>query len=336
MNLKFEEYEVRKLVNVRKHVDGGWFWDKYSAAPYIGCRFGCEFCYLRGDNYGRYQNPMRYDSHIRVKVNAPLRLEHELRKLSRDIITCGDWQLPAERKYRLSREMLKILLKLRFPLVIIERSPALLDDLDLLLDIHQQTAVTVLISISSLSQKVKHAFEQRSPGLKQRFKMMSVLSSVGIPTGTSMMPLFPGFGDHTSAVQDIVQATADHGGSFVVGAGLTMSGIQAERTFAAAGAYFPEYLNVWRNQYYNPSDKTVKYSPDPEYRLELARRIRNCCIKTGINDRMPRPIFDPRLARNKKISELLFLKLYDQELNGADDQILWKIRKSAWALDELK
>jgi DNA repair photolyase len=22
-----------------------WFWDKYSAHPYIGCEHGCEYCY---------------------------------------------------------------------------------------------------------------------------------------------------------------------------------------------------------------------------------------------------------------------------------------------------
>jgi DNA repair photolyase len=45
MNLEFQEYQAKKILNVHKHVDGGWFWDKYSAHPYIGCRHGCEFCY---------------------------------------------------------------------------------------------------------------------------------------------------------------------------------------------------------------------------------------------------------------------------------------------------
>ena len=48
MNLKFQEYNARKIVNVHKHVDGPWFWGKYTAHPYVGCRSGCDFCYLRG------------------------------------------------------------------------------------------------------------------------------------------------------------------------------------------------------------------------------------------------------------------------------------------------
>lgn len=37
MKVKFEEYKARKIVNIHKHADS-WFWDKYSATPYVGCR----------------------------------------------------------------------------------------------------------------------------------------------------------------------------------------------------------------------------------------------------------------------------------------------------------
>jgi isopentenyldiphosphate isomerase len=39
MELTFDEYCAHKVVNVHKHVDP-WFWDRYSAAPYVGCRNG--------------------------------------------------------------------------------------------------------------------------------------------------------------------------------------------------------------------------------------------------------------------------------------------------------
>jgi len=38
MDLEFQEYRPRKIVNVHRHVDGPWFWGKYSAHPYVGCR----------------------------------------------------------------------------------------------------------------------------------------------------------------------------------------------------------------------------------------------------------------------------------------------------------
>jgi len=34
--LEFREHRARKVVNVHRHVDGPWFWDRYSAHPYVG------------------------------------------------------------------------------------------------------------------------------------------------------------------------------------------------------------------------------------------------------------------------------------------------------------
>ena len=108
MKLEFQEYCARKIVNVHRHVDGPWFWDKYSAQPYVGCRTGCEFCYLRGSRYLGRRDPNSFDTLIQVKTNAVELLRKELTGLNHDVIACGDWQQPAEDRYRLSRGMLKV------------------------------------------------------------------------------------------------------------------------------------------------------------------------------------------------------------------------------------
>ena len=149
MDLSFEEYQPRKIVNVHKHVDGPWFWGKYTAHPYLGCRSGCAFCYARGSRYLGRRDPSAFDKVIRVKTNAVELLRKELSRLDRDVITCGDWQQPAEGRYRLSRGMLEVVRDLGFPLFIFERSPLLTRDLDLLVEIDRQAWVGVVYSISS-------------------------------------------------------------------------------------------------------------------------------------------------------------------------------------------
>jgi len=84
MQLEFHEYRPRKLVNVHRHVDGPWFWTKYSAHPYVGCRSGCEFCYLRGGRYLGRRDPANFDTLIQVKVNAVELLQKELARLVPD------------------------------------------------------------------------------------------------------------------------------------------------------------------------------------------------------------------------------------------------------------
>ena len=228
MKLQYQEYRPRKIVNVHRHVDGPWFWDKYSAHPYIGCRSGCEFCHLRGGRYLGRRDPQSFDTLIQVKVNAaellrkelarlepagrlapagcrppgrrpergspdpappPLRfgdLRRLVRRRSRilprgrakevgaepEIIACGDWQQPAEDRYRLSRAMLEIVHDLGFPLFIVERSPLLTRDLDLLAEINRRSRVCVALSLSNLDPALKQAFEPRSPGLRRRLQAM--------------------------------------------------------------------------------------------------------------------------------------------------------------------
>ena len=52
--MEYQTYSAKKILNIHKHPDGGWFWVKYSAYPYLGCYFGCEYCYERDEKYLPY------------------------------------------------------------------------------------------------------------------------------------------------------------------------------------------------------------------------------------------------------------------------------------------
>jgi DNA repair photolyase len=332
MKITFEEYEVRKIVNVHKHVDGPWFWGKYTAHPYVGCRSGCRFCYTRGKRYLGKRDPDTFDRIIRVKTNAVELLRKELARLPRHIVTVGDWQRPAEDRYRLSRKMLEIVLDFKFPLFIVERSPFLLRDLDLLIDINRDAWVGVLFSISSLDQALKMAFEPHSPGVRRRLKAMQELASAGITVGTAMMPVFPQVGDDVKHLEDVVRATADHGGICVLAGGLTMDGVQAEYTFAAARQVNPDLEVTWRQMYEH--DGTRSYGPPASYNAQLGLQVRELCERYGILDRLPRYVEPGPLAINQRLAEQLFLRVYDLELEQASSYRIWAYRKAAWAVDE--
>ena len=243
--LQFQEINARRIVNIHKHADGPWFWDKYSAHPYIGCRSGCMFCYLRGGQYLGQRDPDTFDSVIQVKVNAVDLLQKELIQLKPDLINLGDWQQPAEDRYQISRAMLEVLSEFDFPLTIIERSPLVVRDLDLISRINQKSNATVIFSISSLDPVHKAAFESRSPGVRRRLEAMGKLAAAGIRVGTALMPVIPFAGDDEDSLDALVRATKDNGGSFVLAGGLSMSGPQAHYTLEAARPDGPgvEYAN---------------------------------------------------------------------------------------------
>jgi DNA repair photolyase len=334
MPIVFEEYTPRRIVNIHKHVDGPWFWGKYTAHPYVGCTSGCEFCYERSGMYSGRRNPADFDRVIRVKTNAVELLRKELPALDRDVISVGDWQQPAESRYRLSHGMLEAVRDFGFPLFIVERSPRLVRDLDLLAEINRQTRVSVLYSISTMDPVLKRAFEPRSPGVKQRLQAMKQLAEKKILAGTAMMPIIPFAGDDDEHLEDMIRATRDHGGACVVAGGMTMDGSQARRTLSAALRLDPGSESRWREMYRWSEDGKPSYSPPGDYNSRIGRKVRELCAKHGLLDRMPRYIAPGPLAVNKRIAERLFLRTYDLELEQADDYRIWAYRKAAWAVDE--
>lgn len=322
-------YLAKKILNTYKHVDGGWFWVKYSAYPYIGCQFGCEFCYEREPKYLPFTSPDDFDKVIKIKLNAPELLRKELGKVPVDLLSTCDYQ-PVEKEFGLSRQLLEVALETKFPVFILDRSPLVTRDLDLIKAINRETVATVLFSIGFVDNKtVKKAFEPKSPSVKLRFKAMERISSQGILTGTCFMPILPFITDFESNLEEVVRMTRDCGGSFVLASGLTLSGSQKERYLNVIAQNYPELTAKYNDLYQG------NYGPSGEYWVRVATKARELCLKHGINDRMPRWIPQSALAMNKRIAEMLFLKVYDLELAKENTNKIWTYRKAAWTVDEL-
>ena len=155
-------------------------------------------------------------------------------------------------------------------------------------------------------------------------------------TGIAMMPILPFIGDDVAHIDETIRAVMDHGGKFVIGGGLTMSGQQAERTLRAAIEYDPSLEEKVRKMYQWEIPGMPNYSPSVRYNSALGLRIREICTKYGLLDRMPRYIIPGELSINKRIAEILFLRTYDLELEMAPVHRIWSYRKAAWSVEELK
>jgi DNA repair photolyase len=281
------------------------------------------------------RDPDAFDTVIRVKINAVELMRKELPRLEKEIIVAGDWQQPAEDRYRLSRGMLKVILEHGFPLFVVERSPRITRDLDVLTEINHRSSVGVVFSISSLDPTLKRAFEPRSPGVKRRLMAMRAIADAGIQVGLSMMPIIPFLGDGESQLEELILAARDHGASFVLGGGLTMQGVQAERSLNALREVDPSLENRWRGLYHWRPGGEPNYSPPGAYVASIGLKVRELCHRHGIRDRVRRYVEPGPLAINKRVAEKLFLKTYDLELEGASSPRIWAYRKGAWTVDEL-
>ena len=336
MKVKILRYKVNKILNIHKYVDS-WFWNKYSAYPYKGCQFGCEFCYNREARFRPYKDPEDFSKVITIKQNAAELLRDELSKVPVDLIAIGDYQ-PVERKNKISRKMLGVCLDLKFPVFILERSPLVLRDLDILEDINKNTTAIIAFSIITTPKSKNYSklrfFEPKSPKVNKRFEVMRKISKKGILTGTVFMPILPYIFDDDENIEDVIKMTVANGGSFVVGGGLTLGRGYKKRYFDILERINPLLVKKYKALYptYNV------YGPDPEYLGKIALKVTEICEKYQINDRIPRPIefFPEKIKLNKKIAEIFFDKVYRMEIENKSVYRVWAYRKASWALDALE
>lgn len=163
---------------------------------------------------------------------------------------------------------------------------------------------------------------------------MAALAEAGICVGTALMPALPLVNDDRRDLEEVIRATADHGGTFVLGGGLTMDGVQAERTLEAYERYAPQWVSKVRDLYRWEPGGDPSYGPPRTYGAQLGRTIRELCERHGLRHRLPRHIPPTPLAANKRIAERLFLRTYDLELEEASERRIWAYRKAAWTVDE--
>jgi hypothetical protein len=232
--------------------------------------------------------------------------------------------------------MLQVCQELGFPVFVLERSPLVARDLDVLQAIRERSAVVVAFSIiytpdSAHSERLR-GMERLAPPPEKRFAAMAQLAQAGIPAGTVMMPILPHLCDDDANIDAVVRWTADHGGSFVLAGGLTLANQQRDYFFDVLSHHFPDLLSRYRRLY--PPDS---YGPVRGNWRQLALRLRDQCERCGIADRMPRPIIPgEKRALNRRIVESLADQLYWMEISGEPAHRVWAYRKAAWAIEDVE
>ncbi|MBL0102915.1 MAG: PA0069 family radical SAM protein [Bacteroidetes bacterium] len=187
----------------------------YSMNPYQGCEHGCIYCYARNTHaYWGYSAGIDFESKILVKPEAAALLEQTLRKKSYEpapIMLSGntDCYQPAERRFKLTRSLLEVLLRFKHPVSIITKNQLILRDIDILSDLSSLNLVHVMISITSLDEDVRLKLEPRTATAVNRLKVIEKLSKKNIPVGVMVAPIIPGLNSHE--IPSIIEMAANAG-----------------------------------------------------------------------------------------------------------------------------
>lgn len=226
---------ARQIVNKVTSPDLGMM---YSMNPYQGCEHGCIYCYARNTHeYWGWSAGLDFESKIIVKKDAPSLLEKFLlhpRWQAVPISVSGntDCYQPLERKYGITREVLKVFARYRHPVGMITKNALILRDIDLLRELAADDLVHVYISITTLDEKLRRVMEPRTATANQRLKTVEQLSRAGVPVGIMNAPVIPGLNHHE--IPQVLKAAAEHG---ALNAGMTVV-----RLNGSVGKIFEDWL----------------------------------------------------------------------------------------------
>ena len=289
--------QVKSILNKHKKRDD-WFLDDYSVNPYSGCSFNCIYCYTRGSKYG--ENMAKT---LSVKINAPNILEKQLSRRAKKgeygiiaLSSATEPYMPIEKKLKLTRRLLKIILKYKFPVEVATKSTLVLRDLDLLKEIDKNAILPadlkpklkhgaiISFSISTLNEKLAKILEPGAPKPLKRLETMKRCKEEGFFTGVCFIPVLPFLSDSEKQIEEMIKTAKEYGADFIFVGGLTLFGRGSADCktlyYKFLEEYYPELVPKYKSLY------KIFFAPPKEYQKELEKKSRELCKKYGIKNKI--------------------------------------------------
>ena len=223
-------YEVRAKSVLNRVPEQSRMPFRWTINPYRGCSHACTFCFARPTHrYLGFDAGRDFEKEIVVKVNAPEVLRTELAKRSwkREHVALGTNTDPyqwVEGRYRLMVGIWEALRDAANPCSVLTKSPLLLRDLDLMLEIAARASFGASLSIPTLEEKAWRATEPHTPHPRARLEAVAELNRAGIATGVLIAPLMPGINDSPAQVEELLDRATEAGATSIGGIGLHLRG----------------------------------------------------------------------------------------------------------------
>ncbi len=280
---------------------------RWTINPYRGCRHACVYCFARPTHtYYGLNAGLDFQSRIFVKINAPQLLRKELARRSwkGETICLGsatDPYQPAERRYRLSRQLLEVLCEAANPLEIITKSHMVGDDLDLLIELNRRTdgRVAVNMSLTTLDEGKARLIDPGAPNPARRMEAIARMSAAGIKTRLFIMPVLPGITDQPDELERLVEQAAQMGVQYVAADPLRIARGLEEYFYQFLDSHFPELRPRYERIYAGGRRTTI----DDRYRQALREKMVELRLRYGIAEREQR---GPELSAEQPIQGTIF------------------------------
>jgi DNA repair photolyase len=317
---RFVALEPRSVLNPPEQT-GVDFW---SLNPYVGCEFGCSYCYARyahryvverAHDQGKLSDAEfrdfrgahgweAFERRIFVKQRVLGVLETDLRRYFRRVAAAGtaggagaaatpivigtatDPYQPAERRFRLTRQILERLARLEgLNIGIITKSPLVARDRDVLRRLQERSDLAVHVSLSALDPRLIRRVEARSPMPRVRLRALAQLVAAGINAGLIVAPVLPGISDDLPQLEALFRAAREAGARFVHAGPLRLYPAVRDRFLPVVDAQFPELAERYRRAYARSSGAPRAYAAALQRRIRRLQRQFGFPVNEGMRDR---------------------------------------------------
>ncbi len=297
--------QVTRVANAPEST-GMPFW---SINPYIGCEFGCSYCYARDTHrWTSERNDMaqerlpteEFERRIFIKQNAALMLQQTLdpAKVGQSPIAIGtatDPYQPAERRFGVTRSILDAFRGYRgLSIHITTKSPLVARDIDLLLELKQRHRISVNISLISLDADLIRRLEPKTPLPHARMRALRALAEAGVDAGLLIAPIIPGLTDSWGALGGLMAAAKEAGARYADGSALRLGPVARSGFLPALEREFPKLLDRYRRRYARRHDAGRDYLEALAKRLRTLQRIHGFPENFTYRSTRARPSAGPR------------------------------------------
>lgn len=180
--MKVIETEAKNLLTKTGIPGADWVINQY-----VGCQFSCLYCYAKFMCRFKPSDYGKWGTWVEVKANAVNLIRDKKIEGRVFMSSVSDPYQPVEKKFELTREILKIMDK-DVELSILTKSDLVIRDIDLL---KQFKKVEVGLTINTFSGKDKAIFEPYSPPSQNRIEALKELHESGIKTYAFISPIIP-------------------------------------------------------------------------------------------------------------------------------------------------
>ncbi|MCS7280036.1 MAG: radical SAM protein [Desulfobacterota bacterium] len=243
--------------------------DKYSFCPYTGCGHGCIYCYV--DYVPRFEEPRRKKDLMRM-VEIDMKSINPFSIIS--VSNSSDPYQPMEEKFRDFRNFLEFAAHFPVKILITTKSDLVLRDLDIL----KRIGCAVMITITTLDEKLGKKLEPSAPDPSSRLDALETLTKNGIRCGVRIDPIIPYLNENE--IETIVKEVKRRGASHI-----TSSTYKArKRSFAKLTEAFPKLRDRFVRDYLE-NGKRMRNSLylDEKRRRSIMERVKIACDTYGIS-----------------------------------------------------